>query len=109
ETKAEVEPQVKVLDEKLVAGFKATVLETKSTDALTDWLSDHGYTFSAEVKDWAKPYVEAGWKITALKVAKDKEAKDDKKVSASALRMTFKTDRPLFPYREPDTRRPSAA
>jgi hypothetical protein len=40
--------------------------------------------------------------ITAFKVAKDKSSKDEKDVAASAVRMTFKTDRPLFPYREPD-------
>jgi hypothetical protein len=96
-------PAVRVLEEKLVAGFKATVLETTSADALVDWLKDNGYAFSPEVKAWAKPYVERGWNITALKVAKDSAGKEQQDVSASALRMTFKTDRPLFPYREPDS------
>jgi Uncharacterized protein conserved in bacteria (DUF2330) len=52
------------------------------------------------VEAWAKPYVERGWKITALKVAKAN--KEEKTVTASALRMSFKTDQPVFPYREPD-------
>ena len=95
---------VKVLDEKRVAGFHATVLETKSTSALVGWLRDHGYAYSQEVADWAEPYVRLGWKITALKVAKDAQNRDKKTVAAAALRMTFKTDRPLFPYREPNTR-----
>jgi hypothetical protein len=95
---------VRVLEEKMVAGFKAVVLEAKSADALVNWLQEKGYTFSPEVETWAKPYVEAGWKITALTVAKTKEGKPDKDVSATALRMTFKTDRPLFPYREPDSK-----
>src|SRR5271166_7062672 len=34
---------VSVLEEKLVAGFNAAVLETKSVDALADWLKEHGY------------------------------------------------------------------
>ncbi len=93
---------VKVLEEKVVAGFHAAVLETNSSADLVKWLKDNGYNFSPEVEAWAKPYVDAGWKITALKVAKDKDEKDKKTVAASALRMTFKTDRPLFPYREPD-------
>ncbi len=93
---------VKVLEEKLVAGFAAVVLEAASTDALLKWLQDHGYAFSPEVQAWAQPYVEAGWKITALKVAKEKDGEKNKNVAASALRMTFKTDRPIFPYREPD-------
>ncbi|HEY1860379.1 MAG TPA: DUF2330 domain-containing protein [Gemmataceae bacterium] len=96
--------EVRVLEEKLVAGFHASVLEADSTEVLVTWLKDHGYAYSPEVAAWAKPYVGGDWKITALKVAKSKEEKQDKTVAASALRMTFKTDRPLFPYREPDTR-----
>jgi hypothetical protein len=97
-------PEVRVLEEKLVAGFKAVVLEADSANALVTWLKDHDYAFSPQIEAWAKPYVEAQWKITALKVAKSKEEKQDKTVAASALRMTFKTDRPLFPYREPDSK-----
>ena len=100
---------VVVLEEKLVAGFKAVVLEADSSTALVNWLNDHGYAFSPEVEAWAKPYVDAGWKITALKVAKGDDATADKSVAASALRLTFKTDRPLFPYREPDSQSPAQA
>jgi hypothetical protein len=102
-------PAVRVLEEKLVAGFDAAVLEAKSADALVKWLKDHGYAFSPEVEAWARPYVEAGWKITALKVARGKDGRGDKTVAASALRMSFQTDRPLFPYREPDPRSYAAA
>jgi hypothetical protein len=102
-------PPVRVLEEKLVAGFNAVVLEADSAAALTGWLKTHGYTYSPEVAAWARPYVEAGWKITALKVAKGDGEKDKKTVSAAALRMSFKTDRPLFPYREPDPTKASAA
>ena len=94
---------VKVLEEKDVAGYRATVLETKSADDLVAWLRDNGFAYSPEVAAWAKPYVENGWKITALKVAKGKDNPEAKSVQASALRMSFKTERPLFPYREPDS------
>jgi hypothetical protein len=93
---------VRVLEEKLVAGFNAVVLETESAGALMSWLKANGCIFSPEVEAWAKPYVQAGWKITALKVAKDADRKQEKTVAASALRMSFQTDKPLFPYREPD-------
>ena len=96
---------VRVLEEKVVAGFKAAVLEADNADALVNWLKENGYAFSPEVKAWAKPYVEAGWKMTALKVAKPKEGEETKGVTAAALRLSFKTDRPLFPYREPDPTR----
>ena len=92
---------VRVLEQKVVAGFKASVLEADSADALVGWLKQHGYIYSPAVRDWAKPYVDKGWKITALKVAKDKNGKSSNQVTASALRMSFKTARPMFPYREP--------
>lgn len=57
---------VTVLETKRVAGFNATVLQAGSADALVRWLKDHGYAFSPEVEAWAKPYVEAGWKINSL-------------------------------------------
>jgi hypothetical protein len=99
---------VTVVQEKLVAGFHAVVLEADSASALVGWLKKHGYAFSPEIEAWAEPYVQAGWKITALKVAKEADA-NGKSVAASALRMSFKTDRPLFPYREPDSSASAAA
>ena len=95
---------VTVLQQKEVAGFDAVVLEADSADGLAAWLQEHGFSFSPEVADWAKPYIELGWKITALKVAKDNSSDEPKRsVAAAALRLTFQTERPLFPYREPDS------
>jgi hypothetical protein len=94
---------VRVLDKKRVAGYDAVVLEATSGDALVDWLKQNGYAYSPEVAAWAKPYIEGNWKFTALKVAKKEGAKEDLNVAAPALRLTFRTDRPLFPYREPDS------
>lgn len=102
-------PPVRVLDEKLVAGFNARVLEADSPTALLTWLNANGYAFSPEVEVWAKPYVEAGWKITALKVAKSNGDEGNRTVAASSLRLSFKTDWPLFPYREPDPTQAAAA
>jgi hypothetical protein len=95
--------EVSIVTEKMVAGFHAVVLQADSADALVGWLKENGYELSPEAEAWAKPYVEAGWMITALKVAKAEERKEDKNVAAAALRISFETDRPLFPYREPDS------
>lgn len=95
-------PAVRVLEEKLVAGFNAAVLEADNSEVLVKWLEEHGYSFSPAIAEWAEPYIEQKWKITALKVAKKDDAKAEEKVDASALRLTFDTDKPLFPYREPD-------
>lgn len=94
---------VRVLDQQQVAGYDATVLEATSADALVDWLKQNGYAYSPEVAAWASPYIAQGWKFTALKVAKENSETKRKDVAAKSLRLTFQTDRPLFPYREPDS------
>jgi len=94
---------VKVVAEKEVAGFQAAVLEAESAQALVNWLKENGYNYSPEVEEWAKPYVQLGWNITALKVARKGEGTRQQNVVAPALRMSFHTERPLFPYREPDS------
>lgn len=93
---------VEVLQQKRVAGFDAVVLEATSATELVEWLNEHGYEFSPEVEAWAKPYVDQGWKFTALQVAKEEDKQDKTTVDAAALRISFQTERPLFPYREPD-------
>lgn len=107
--KAAASASLKVLEQKTVAGFDAAVLETDSASELVAWLNKNGYSFSPEVEGWAKPYIEQKWKITALRMAKPQGQAQDKRVEADALRMSFKTDRPLFPYREPDSSKAAPA
>lgn len=95
---------VTVIEEKRVAGFDATVLTARSGEDLVTWLKDNGYNYSPAVAEWARPYLGGDWHFTALKVVKDKNSRDEAEVKAAPLRITFKTDRPLFPYREPDSK-----
>ena len=95
---------VRLIEEKTVAGFDAVVLAADSGKELVEWLRQRDYVFTPEAAAWAQPYLTDGWHITAMKVTKDREARLKSEVSASALRISFKTDRPIFPYREPDSR-----
>jgi hypothetical protein len=89
-------PGVTVLEQKLLAGYEATVLEAADPRALDGWLRTNGYPSSPGLVEWAKPYVERKWKITAFKVAGGSP-----KVATGAVRLSFQTARPFFPYREP--------
>ncbi len=93
-------PKVEVLDEKRVANQHVVVLKANDVDALGKWLTDHDYEFSADLKDWVKPYIDAKWIITASKIAKDRDGMDVKNVASTAVRMSFKTEMPFYPYRE---------
>jgi hypothetical protein len=92
------QPDVQVLQQKRVAGYDAVVLEVKNADALSGWLKEHGYAFAPELKDWVAPYVRQGWKVTAFKVGRNEKGGE---LATSPVRMTFPTDKPFFPYREP--------
>jgi hypothetical protein len=92
---------VRVIEEKRVAGFDATVLTARSGGDLVDWLKENGYAYSPAIAEWAKPYLGGDWHFTALKIAKDDSSQGNLK--AAALRISFHTTRPLFPYREPDS------
>lgn len=99
---ASVEAPVRVLDEKRVAGYDAVVLEADSAGALADWLKQHGYADRPALATWLAPYVAQRWKLTAFKIAYEggKPA-----VTTAAVRMSFTTERPFFPYREPADQR----
>jgi hypothetical protein len=87
---------VAVLEQKPVAGYDATVLEVADAGALDAWLRSNGYPSSPELVDWARPYVERKWKMTAFKFAGGSP-----QVATGVVRISFQTPRPFFPYREP--------
>jgi len=87
---------VEVMKTARVGGYDVAVLKASDPAALTDWLSDNGYDSRPEITDWARPYVEKGWMITAFKYATDAT-----NIDVSAVRLSFETDVPLFPYRVP--------
>jgi hypothetical protein len=95
---------VRVIDEKRVAGYQAVVLQADDPQALLKWLAEHHYDARPELQEWLVPYVAARWTITAFKV----DAGAARTVATQAVRMSFATDRPFFPYREPADQRRQA-
>ena len=87
---------VEVMKTARVGGYDVAVLKAADPAALTEWLSDNGYDSRPEMTDWSRPYVEKGWMITAFKYATDAT-----NIDVSAVRLSFETDVPLFPYRVP--------
>src|SRR5262245_31614994 len=100
--RATVMSAVRTLSTQRVAGYDAVVLEADDAAELNRWLGKHGYASSPSLTEWLTPYVAARWKITAFKIAKDAGYRE---IGTSAVRMSFQTDRPFFPYREPADQR----
>lgn len=88
---------VEVLSTEKIAGYEASILDATDATALQAWLEEHGYETTPDLTEWLDVYVRQGWKITAFKVEKPAET--------APVRMTFTTDRPFFPYREPASQR----
>lgn len=95
-------PAIEVLRHQQVAGYDAVVLAARDPQALVQWLAAHGYAHSDDLAQWAAPYVEQAWTFTAFKLATP-EGRGG--LATSAVRMSFRTDRPFYPYREPQGQR----
>jgi hypothetical protein len=98
-------PAVRVLDEQRVAGFDAVVLSADEPAALALWLKDRGFAQGPSLTEWLTPYVSNKWILTAFKIANRNRGTETRVIGTSAVRMTFKTDRPFYPYREPRDQR----
>jgi hypothetical protein len=96
-------PAPEILDRKKVAGYDAIVLRAEDTDGLKKWLEENKYDARPAVMEWLKWYVEHKWIITAFKVLLDDNAARDR--WAKSVRMSFETDSPFYPYREPEDMR----
>ncbi len=93
---------VEVVAQKRVGGYNASILRASDTASLTKWLRAHRYAVSSDTREWLAAYVKQGFYITAFQIASDAGGG----AHAKAVRLTFKTDAPFYPYRE--TKRQSA-
>jgi hypothetical protein len=89
---------VQVIALQRVGAWDAAILQADDAPALRTWLTDHGYPVAANLEAWLAGYVGTGWALTAFKLAKDANGTD---VDLAPVRLTFTTDRPFYPYREP--------
>lgn len=93
---------VTVLRHQVVGGYDAVVLEASDPAALSKWLADNGYAEGDTLRAWAAPYIDKGWKLTAFKLA---APEGQGGLATSPVRMSFSTDAPFYPYREPADQR----
>lgn len=93
---------VQVLSTQKVAGYEAVVLAATDAGALQKWLADRDYAATPDLVEWLDVYVRKQWKITAFKID---TSQPEIAARTTAVKMSFTTDRPFFPYREPASQR----
>lgn len=97
---------VRVLEQTPVAGLDATVLAAEDPAALAAWLGEHGFGQRPGLTQWLAPYVAARWTVTAFRYAATEP--DARMLTSRAVRLSFRTEQPVYPYREPQDARHDA-
>lgn len=88
---------VEVLGRQRLGPFDVTRLAAANPTALADWLGSEGFPKPATLDAGLKPYVDEGWEIVAVKLAP--AAGDALTGTLQPLRLTFATDRAVYPMR----------
>jgi len=97
---APVATRTPIVNQAHLGGYKATVLDAANGPAMQAWLLDHGFRMTAATAAWLRPYVAAKWSITAFQLTR-KSPESAAGLTTAAIRMSFPTDRPFYPYSEP--------
>ncbi len=89
---------VEVVGEFNVAGYDATILKASDASELLKWLEERHYAARPELLEWLQIYTQQCWYLTACRISRSPNGTP---AVAKPVRITFNTDRPFYPYREP--------
>lgn len=92
-------PPVQVIEKKRVGDFTAFVLTATDKDALSAWLDKHGFKSGEAGKAWMAGYVQLGFHFVALRYDGTQAANEE--LTSRTLRISFQSELPFYPYREP--------
>ncbi len=98
---------VRVISTTRLPGQTAVVLEANDAKALSLWLQTNGFVSRRDLTPWLQKYIAARWKLVAFKF--DPHSTVPRQFTTPAVRLSFKTDHPFFPYREPSDEWSAAA
>lgn len=87
---------VEVLEQKMVGDYEATVLRATDGNSMAAWLKKHGHQLRPAMTPWFQHYTNRAWTFVAFKYDGQKGPTPTK-----AVRVSFKTDRPHYPYKMP--------
>jgi len=88
---------VEILKEERVGDYQATVLRATDAEAMSDWLQKNQFKSRPQMTEWLGYYTKKGWVFAALKYVATPETTTHTK----AVRISFKTDQPHYPYKMP--------
>jgi hypothetical protein len=89
---------VEVLQHQRIGDLDAVTVRASNATTLNQWLHQHQFDSRPAFEKWLNFYVQKNWVVTAFRFVRNKNASS---ISSPLVRMSFKTDRPFYPYREP--------
>lgn len=89
---------VEVIDQYMVGDYEASILKGSDAAAILAWLKQNGYDSRPAMEDWLGHYAVMGWYFAALKFVRPEDAHSPK---TTAVRVSFTTDVPFYPYKMP--------
>jgi hypothetical protein len=99
---------VDVIERSKVGSGEYAILWAKkgASDKVMEWLQKNSFEIRPELKDWLTWYVDHEWYLTVFKF--ERGARPGTGLSPESVRISFKAERPFYPYREPeDARKPA--
>lgn len=88
---------VEVIQVKQVGDYVATTIRAKDGKSLAEWLGENGIVSRAALESWCGYYAKQKWVFTAFRYSGSVLGS----VKAQAVRLSFKTNRPRYPYKMP--------
>jgi len=82
-----------------IAGYDATIMKPKDAAAVVDWLKENGLPMPKGGEKWVDRYIKKDFHLVAFLF---KNQTSDQGITPRTVRITFKADRPFYPYAEPD-------
>lgn len=95
---------VNVIRETRVGDYMAAILQASDGESMVGWLKKNGYQSRPAMVGWLDHYAKQNWYFAALKFVREPDSVDSK---TTALRISFKTDIPHYPYKMPTDTWPS--
>jgi len=95
----ELTSSLQIWDRLEVGPYQVTTLRAMTEDTLINWLNANGYQFPEAASITIQYYVQKQWYFVALKVATRNSGASTQPLSLKALRMSFKTQKPVFPLK----------
>lgn len=95
---------VSVIRETRVGDYMAAILQATDGSSMVAWLKENGYQSRPAMEEWLEHYAKQNWYFAALKFVRKPDSVEEK---TSALRISFKTDVPHYPYKMPTDTWPS--